>query len=104
MSEVNQELAAIQHLLEIEKQAASLIDSAKIDAEQYVSKAHAQYNLAFKEKVEELSSELEADFNKKHNEIEKKYKDEIDSYKASYSSKPQNKEALFSLLEKLLFA
>lgn len=104
MSEVNQELAAIQHLLEIEKQASSLIDSAKIEAEQYISKAHAEYNTAYKEKNEALSREIEADFQKKHDEIAKKYKDEVDSYKTSYASKPQNKEAFFSALEKLLFA
>ena len=104
MSEVNQELAAIQHLLEIEKQAASLIDSAKIEADQFVSQAHAEYNAAYKEKVEVLSKELDADFQKRHDEILEKYKDEVESYKSSYSAKPQNKEALFSLLDKLLFA
>jgi vacuolar-type H+-ATPase subunit H len=104
MSEVNQELAAIQHLLEIEKLAASLIDSAKIEAEQCISKAHAEYNAAYKEKVEILSSELESDFQKKHDEILKKYQDEVEAYKTSFAAKPLNKEALFSLLEKLLIA
>ena len=104
MSEMNQELAAIQHLLEIEKQASSLIDSAKIDADQYISKAHAEYNAAYKEKVELLSKELDADFQKKHDEILQKYKDEVEAYKSSYASKPQNKEAFFDLLNKLLFA
>jgi len=104
MSDVNQEFAAIQHLLEIEKQAAYLIDTAKIDAEEELSKAHAEYNRIYKERLESLNKEMAEDFQKKYDQIQTKYKDEVDSYKASFSARPQNKEALFSLLEKLLFA
>ncbi|MCR4580273.1 MAG: hypothetical protein K5681_08000 [Treponema sp.] len=104
MSDVNQEFAAIQHLLEIEKQASYLIDTAKVDAEEELSKAHAEYNADFKEKVESLNKEMAEDFQKKHNQIQKKYEDEVNEYKAAFSARPQNKEAFFSLLEKLLFA
>ena len=104
MAEINQELAALQHLLEIEKQAASLIDSAKIDADKILSKAHSDYNSAYKARVEELSVQMDADYKKKHDEILEKYKQEVETYKNQYASKPLNKASLFAALEKLLFA
>lgn len=102
MANQNLELDAIKHLLEIEKTASVLIDDAKIEADKRLSEARSKYNTQYKSKYDEIASVLEADYQKKLEEITTKYKSEINEYKKSLENKPQNEEAFNALLEKYL--
>ncbi len=104
MAENNPELDAINHLIEVEKSASTLIDDAKIEADKRLSQARLQYNSEYKSKYDQLVMQMEADFNSKRDEIESKYKKQIDEYKASIEGKSQDEKAFDSLLEKLLLA
>lgn len=104
MAENNPELDAINHLLQVEKDASSLIDDAMIEADKRLSDAHRTYNGQYKSKYDKLVSELEADYKIRHDKIEETYKKEIDEYKASLESKVQDEKAFDSLLDKLLLA
>lgn len=104
MAENNTEIDAINHLLEVEKNASTLINDAVTEAERRLSQARAQYNSEYKTRYDKIASELEAEYQNNHQIIEDKYQKDIDSYKESLAAKPQNSEAFSSLLDKLIFS
>ena len=48
MAEINMEIDAINHLLEVEKNASALINDAAQEADRRLSDAHAKYNAEYK--------------------------------------------------------
>ena len=103
MAENNSELDAINHLLEIERDAAILIDDAKVEAEKRVSDAKSQYNAKYKAQYEKIVSELDTKYQSSVDDISEKYNKEINAYKTQLEEKDQNEGAFSSLLDKLLF-
>ena len=103
MAEINMEIDAINHLLEVEKNASALINDAAQEADRRLSDAHAKYNAEYKLRYDEVASRLESEYQENHNLVAEKYQKEIDSYKESLAAKSQNYEAFSSLLDKLLF-
>lgn len=104
MAEINPELDAINHLLEVEKNASALINDAQIEADKRIQEARAKYNTEYKTKYDSIAASMESDYQKAHQEIEAKYKKEIEDYKVSLENKPQNQKAFTDLLEKIIFA
>lgn len=102
MAETTAEIDAINHLLEVEKNASALINDAAMEADRRLAQARAKYNAEYKAGYDKAASELESDFNQNQQTIEKKYNDELDSYKASLVAKPQSFEDFSRLLDKLL--
>ena len=104
MSDTNTEIDAINHLLEVEKNASALINDAAQEADRRLSEARAKYNSEYKARYEKEAARLEAEYQTAHEKIAEKYQKEIDSYKESLAAKPQNSEAFSSLLDRLLFS
>lgn len=104
MSDTNTEIDAINHLLEVEKNASALINDAAQEADRRLSEARAKYNSEYKARYDEAAARLEAEYQDNHNKTAEKYQKEIDSYKESLAAKPQNSEAFSSLLDRLLFS
>ncbi len=102
MAETTAEIDAINHLLEVEKNASALISDAAAEADRRLAQARSKYNLEYKAGYEKTASDLEADFNQNQKIIEKKYNDELETYKASLAAKPQNFEDFSRLLDKLI--
>ena len=103
MSETTTEIDAINHLLEVEKNASALINDAAQEVDRRLSEAHVKYNSEYKARYEKTAASLEAEYQNNHNSIAEKYQKEIDSYKESLAAKAQNYEAFSSLLDKLIF-
>ena len=103
MAENSSELDAINHLLEIERDAAVLIDDAKIEADKRIASAKNQYNTQYKSKYDEIVKDLDSKYNTSIDEISDKYNKEIDAYKTQLEEKQQNEASFNSLLDKLLF-
>lgn len=102
MAETTAEIDAINHLLEVEKNASALINDAAMEADRRLSQARSKYNTEYKIGYDKTASELETQFNQNQKTIEKKYNDELEAYKESLAAKPQNYEAFSSLLDKLI--
>lgn len=98
----NPELDDIQHLLEIEKSATSILNDAKNEADKRLIDANTKYNLEFKKSYEKISSQLEKKFKEDYESIGKKYRDELESYKTAMEAKKLNEKEFCSLLEKLI--
>lgn len=103
MSETT-EIDAINHLLEVEKNASMLINDAAQEAERRLSQARSKYNSEYKVRYDQIAAQLEAEYQNNHNLIAEKYQKEIDSYKESLEAKAQHTEAFSSLLDKLIFS
>ena len=103
MAETTMEIDAINHLLEVEKNASALINDAAQEVDRRLSEARAKYNSEYKARYDETAASLEAEYQTNHNSIAEKYQKEIDSYKESLAAKAQNYEAFSSLLDKLIF-
>ena len=104
MAENTMEIDAINHLLEVEKNASALINDAAQEVDRRLSQARAKYNSDYKARYDELASTLEAEYQDAHQKIAEKYQNEIETYKQSLEAKAQNTEAFSSLLDKLIFS
>lgn len=104
MSQTNDEIDTINHLLKIEKQASELIFDAQKEAEKRITKAKSKYNTDYKAQYEKIVLQMEEQFQDSYNKITKKYVNELEQYKKSLEDKKQNKAEFYSLLEKLFFA
>ena len=100
----NTEIDAINHLLEVEKNASALINDAAQEADRRLSEARSKYNSEYKTRYDEVAARLEVEYQNNHQQIADKYQNDIDSYKESLAAKPQNSEAFSSLLDKLIFS
>ena len=103
MAETSMEIDAINHLLEVEKNASALINDAAQEVGRRLSEARVKYNSEYKARYDKTAASLEAEYQTNHNSIAEKYQKEIDSYKESLAAKAQNYEAFSSLLDKLIF-
>lgn len=102
MAETTAEIDAINHLLEVEKNASTLINDAAQEAERRLSAARAQYNSEYKAGYDKAAGDLEAQYLENQKTIEKKYNDELEAYKQSLAAKPQNFESFSKLLDTLV--
>lgn len=102
MTEKNEELELINHLLEVEKNASVLIEDAMKEADAKKVQATAIFNNEFKEKYESAMAVKKAAFESKIEEIKINHEKEIQDYKKQIEEKPVNKTAFNEVLEKLL--
>lgn len=103
MAETTMEIDAINHLLEVEKNASALINDAAQEVDRRLSETRVKYNSEYKARYDQIAASLEAEYQTNHNSIAEKYQKEIDSYKESLEAKAQDYEAFSSLLDKLIF-
>ena len=103
MAENTSEIDAINHLLEVEKNASALINDAAQEVDRRLSEARVKYNSEYKARYDKTAASLEAEYQTNHNSIAEKYQKEIDSYKESLEAKAQNYEAFSFFLNKLIF-
>ncbi len=103
MADNTTEIDAINHLLEVEKNAAALISDAAEEADRRLTQARAQYNSEYKARYDKEAARLESEYQAEHEKIAEKYQKEIDSYKESLAAKPQDSSAFAATLDRLIF-
>ncbi len=103
MAETNVELDTIKHLLDIEKEAATLIDEAKIEADKRILQAKSEYNEKYKSEYDSLTKKMEAECNQAVENINKKYSDELENFKNSLEEKTLNTQEFNKTLESSFF-
>lgn len=103
MAENTSEIDALNHLLEVEKNATALINDAAEEVDRRLSEARAKYNAEYKTRYEKEASALEAEYQENHNKIAEKYQKEFESYKETLAARPQDSKAFADLLNRLVF-
>ena len=62
----NTEIDAINHLLEVEKNASALINDAAQEADRRLSEARSKYNAEYKIRYDQVAARLEAEYQNNH--------------------------------------
>jgi len=92
----------LQHLLEIEGQAAVLVDDAQAEADRRVKEAEEQNRLAYDGEYQKIVKELEAVCQKEVEAAKAEYDKSLDEYRMSLDSIPKDSGAFSSLAFSLL--
>ena len=92
----------LQHLLEIENQAAVLVDDAQAEADRRIKEAEEQNRVAFDESYQKLTAELDVEYLNSADAAKKKYNKILDDYRANLDSMPRQNESFSALAFSLL--
>ena len=103
MAESNQEMDAIYHLLEIEKNASSIVTEALKKREDKLAEVHSEYNRLYNEKYAQVVKKLEEKYQIEMQKKADEYAEDIEKYRKELEERPQNDQEFFALLDKLLF-
>ncbi len=103
MATNEEEINVINHLLQVEKESALLIDEALQEAEKRLSKARGQFNQEYKEKYDQGIAVLEEKYKQSVEQANINHEKIIADFKEGLNSKKQNPSQFNKLLENLLF-
>jgi ABC-type Fe3+/spermidine/putrescine transport system ATPase subunit len=92
----------LQRLLEIENKAATLVDDAQAEADKRLSEGEKQNRARYDEQYAREVAALEEAFSRDIAQVRENYRRQLEEYHNSLKTLPSDKEAFFSLAEKLL--
>lgn len=98
------EVAIINHLLEVEHAAETIFMNAQEEADKKISDAKISADKSFKEQYEQIVRENEQMFEERKKSVSEKYETEIRDYKNRILNSSKDTEKFESLLDDLLFA
>ena len=92
----------LQHLLEVEGQAATLVDDAQAKADMRIKEAEEQNRLYFEESYKQITAEKEADYQKAAVYVKAEYEKLLNEFRAELDQIPRHNEAFSALAFSLL--
>ena len=92
----------LQHLLEIEEQAATLVDDAQAEAVRRLKEAEEQNRLIFDEAYRKLMAELEAKYQKSFDFAKTEYSKLLDEFRENLNRISKNNVGFSALAFSLL--
>lgn len=98
------EVEVLNHLLEVERAAATLAIDAKADADKKISAAKSKADAQFKVEFDKIVSENERVYSEKTEKIVADSEKTIKDYKEKISNSSKNIDEFNSYLDKILFA
>ena len=94
----------IQHLLEVENEAAQMQLDAQKQADEKIARVRSESDARYKSECAENARVLESEEKAKIQQINDNHSQQIESFKASLESTPKSPEAFKSTIEEMLFA
>ena len=94
----------LQHLLDLESQAADLVNNAQAEADKRVSDGEKQNSARYKEAYAREVQTLEKSCAEKLTVVKEDYRKQLEVYRKNLETMPRNKERFFSLAEEELLA
>lgn len=101
---MSEEAEVIQHLLEVEREAAGILKDAQIKADSRIAEARAASDARFKEEYAKIVKALDAKESEVKETILRDHENQLSSYKTKVQSSAKDFEAFNSLFETLLYA
>ena len=92
----------LKHLLEIEGQAATLVDDAQAEADRRIKEAEEKNRLAFDEAYQKIMTELETEYQESQETVKIEYNKYLDEYRVSLDCMPKNNDGFNALVYSLL--
>lgn len=97
------DISVIEHLIDIEQEAASLLFDAQTEADNRVKVARTAADSEYKKGYEVMISEMEASFADAKAITQQKHDEEFNQYKDSVNNFPKDTAGFETLLESMLF-
>jgi len=92
----------LQHLLEIESQASTLVNDAQMEADRRVKEAEEQNRQAYDAGYQKLITELEAEYRKEQDAVKVEYDKALDEYRQSLAGMSMDANGFSALAFSLL--
>ena len=92
----------LQHLLELENKAATIVNDAQSEADRRISVAEKQNRKSHDEVYAQEVEALETHFTQNLAAVKEDYRQQLEIYHESLKTQPQNKSAFSLLVEKFL--
>jgi vacuolar-type H+-ATPase subunit H len=93
----------LQHLLQIEAQAAALVDDAQAEADRRVSEGEKNARVQYEAQYSQKQKYLETDYSTRKHDTEKEYRRLLDAYREEINLLPVDKRQFSSIVEDFLF-
>ncbi|MDR1858363.1 MAG: hypothetical protein LBQ69_02730 [Treponema sp.] len=90
------------HLLQVESQAADLVDNAKVEADRRVTEAEKHSRASYDERCHVEREKLEREFHKSKEQAQQRYQEEMEAYRHAVSSIQPDTDRFSALLSKLV--
>ena len=90
------------HLLQIESEAAALVNDAQTEADRRIAEAEKQNRASYEEHYQTELKRLENEFQKYKEQIRRQYHEEIDAYREKISSINVDTKTFSALLDRLI--
>jgi len=92
----------LDHLLEIEAEAAALVNEAQAEADKRITEAEKQNRAAYDKRFVEENQRLEKEFLQIKEQAREQFRKELETYKDKISSINVNNDRFSSLLDSLV--
>jgi vacuolar-type H+-ATPase subunit H len=92
----------LRHLLEIEGQAAVLVNDAQTEADRRIKEAEEQSRHAYDAEYQKYITELETQYHKEQEAVKAEYSAALDQYRLSLEDMPRDKGAFSAYVRSLL--
>jgi vacuolar-type H+-ATPase subunit H len=92
----------LQHLLEVEGKAASLVNDAQEEADRRIKEAEEQNRLVFDGEYQKLTAELETECQKELDKTKAEYDKSLDEHRESLDAMPRDNNAFSAMAFSLL--
>lgn len=100
----NSEVAIINHLLQVEKEAGELIDGAQKEADKRTAEYKARAEEEFRKAHDKAEGEMQASYTEQIEAIKKAHEEAVAAYKQSIMDVAQNRGAFNDTVASLLEA
>ena len=93
----------LRHLLEVESNAASLVNDAQAEADKRVAENEKQNRSRFDDKYNQEVSLLEKNYQDAISKVKDEYDEDLRAYRESFKNEKINRDAFIGLAESFLF-
>jgi len=90
------------HLLEIESEAAALVDDAQAEADRRITEAEKQNRIAYEERYRAENNRLESELRSTKERAQQQYQKELESYKIKIAAVSADTDRFSDLLSNFL--
>ncbi|MDR2632947.1 MAG: hypothetical protein LBC51_04905 [Treponema sp.] len=92
----------LYHLLQVENEAAALVEDAQAEADRRLAAGEQQNRMAYDERYKRELAAIDEEYTKKRAALETAYQQEREEYQESLNALPVYRERFFSLVAALL--
>ncbi|MDR0598267.1 MAG: hypothetical protein LBG14_07150 [Treponema sp.] len=93
----------LQRLLQVESEAAVLVDDAQAEADRRVAEGEKESRARYDRRYSQEAALLDEDYARTVLAIKEDYQKQLDAYRESLDAMPVRKDDFFALAERLLF-